>query len=417
MSAIAILPAISFSLATAAALFFEASPLAALVTHNGNATNSGLELRILAPFLPLATLMTITMAGIRVWSIKQYVILQNLLVPMGRPLLVGIFVALGLTPLLGAIAFSVPIAVGAVMGTALLFRQFKKPILGRSSQDKSPGSDRWPIFVSFWRFSGLRSLGGVFAIFLTWFDVVLLGILGSNKEVAAYTVASRYVVLGIFASSSMAIALAPQLGRLWAARRKSAIHALYLESTWWIMGIAWPILLMMAIFAPLLMSIVGKTYATGATRCRFLRVAMLTNTGTGNNGVTVLMLGRTKTILLIDATAMIVNVALNVELIPRYGAEGAAVAWSASILLSALIASVVLYRIAGIHPFGTGYMVVAVSAVASYGIVGVGFRWALGATWIAGAMAAVLGSASYLYLIGNIAIQGLDKSTRLSDPN
>jgi hypothetical protein len=49
-----------------------------------------------------------------------------------------------------------------------------------------------------------------------------------------------------------------------------------------------------------------------------------------------------------------------------------------------------------LHPFGTGYYAVAISALVAYGVVGLVTRVTIGATWTAGALVAVVGSVMYL---------------------
>ena len=303
----------------------------------------------------------------------------------------------GVSPFLGAISFTVPLAIGAIVGAALLFRHLGSPIRGDRPLPASieTAKPRRRIFVDFWRFSGIRSIAGVAQILLLYLDIVLLGILGSSKQVASYTVASRYILIGTFALSSVGIALAPQLGRLWATGKTEAAHTVYRESTWWVMAISWPVLLLMALFAPLLMSIVSQDYRTGAVALEILALAMLANTGTGNNGIAILMAGRNSTNLLIGVVAVVLNIALNIVLIPKYGAAGAADAWSVSILFTAIAASFVLFRTVNVHPFGSGYAAVAVSAIASYGLLGIVVRSVLGATWSSGVIVVVCGSVLY----------------------
>jgi len=398
LSAIAIGPAVVASVAIAAVIFFEATPIARLVTHHGSVVAAAEELRILTPFLPLATVMTITLAGVRVWSIEQYVFVQSLLVPAGRPLLLGAFLALGISPFLGAISFAVPLAIGAMVGVALLLSHLGRPIRGEEPLPASieTADPRQRILIDFWKFSGIRSVAGVVQVLLIYLDIVLLGVLGSSKQVAAYTVASRYILIGNFALSSVGIAITPQLGRLWAAGKIEAARTVYRESTWWIMGISWPMLILMALFAPLLMSLISQSYTIGALALEILAVAMLANTGTGNNGIAILMAGRNSANLLIGTVAVILNVVLNVVLIPRFGPTGAALAWSGSILFTAIAASLVLFRTVNVHPFGAGYWAVALSAIASYGVLGTVIRFTLGATWTSGVIVLVFGSAFYL---------------------
>jgi O-antigen/teichoic acid export membrane protein len=398
LTAVAVYPALLVSVAIAAGIFLNAGSIAKLLLHQGPVIAAAKELRLIAPFLPLATVMTIMLAGVRVWSVGQSVVIQGLLVPIGRFLLIGVFVAVGMTPLLGALAFAGPFAIGAIASRLLLHTHLVKPILVERASAKSLGirADQKRLFVRFWRFSGPRSIGGLFSILLLSLDVVLLGALGRSGQVAAYNVASRYIIIGGFALSSVAVAIAPQLSRLWADHRTRAAQTVYRESTWWIMGISWPVLILMALFAPLLMSFVNSRYTAGIVALEILALATLVNTGTGNNLAAILMAGKSSTVLLIEATELTLNVALNVALIPRFGATGAAIAWSVSILFGAASASAVLFRIASIHPFGLGYWAVVLSAVSSYGVIGLVARLCFGATWTSGLAAAILGSGCYL---------------------
>ena len=61
---------------------------------------------------------------------------------------------------------------------------------------------------------------------------------------------------------------------------------------------------------------------------------------------------------------------LNLILILGYGMTGAAVAWSASILLNNLLPLVQVWRLIGLHPFGPRSIAVASSSVVCIGGVG-----------------------------------------------
>lgn len=79
------------------------------------------------------------------------------------------------------------------------------------------------------------------------------------------------------------------------------------------------------------------------------------------------------------AASLATNVALNPVLIPRYGIEGAATAWAASIVLNNVLALAEVRLALGFHPLARGY-VVAVVALGVFGGIGLGVREALGAS-------------------------------------
>jgi O-antigen/teichoic acid export membrane protein len=397
LSMIAIFPSAIVGSLIALAVFLNASGIAHLVVRHGDISQAAGELRILAPFLPFSAVMMIALAGNRAWSIRESVLVQNVSVPLVRAVILGTVLAIGITPLLGALAWAAPLVFGGLVGCWLLAHHLREPTVGESKASTLIADVTRPLEVArtFWRFSGPRSIAGPLSLLLVSLQIALLGVFSTPKQIADYTVASRYMLLGTFALTSIGYAIAPQLSRLWVAGRKSAVQTVYGESTWWIMSISWPIQIMMAIFAPLLMSILGLDYRGGVAALEILALGQLANTGTGNNSIAILMAGRSRVNLLIEGTVLVLGVALSVLLIPKYGATGAAIALSASLLVSSLIASVVLYRIGHVHPFGSGYGAVAIAMLASYGGPGLTCRMLFGATWLCASVVAVVGTLLY----------------------
>ena len=401
LSIIAILPSLVFCLAAAAVLIVYSDSLASLLVHRGNIDDAARELRIVSPLLPLSAIMTISLAGIRAWSVNESVMVQSIVVPLVRILLFGLFVILGTTPLLAAIAFSTPLGLGAVIGVLLLAAHLKIPLRGEEFEIYVvPRKSNIRLLArEFWKFSGPRGIGGAFGVLLAWLDIVLLGALGTTKQVAAYTLASRYIMIGTFALASMAVAIAPQLSRLWVAGKSVQAQTIYRESTWWIIAISWPPLMFMALFASPLLSVAGHDYEIAVPAMEILALTMLANAGTGNNSIAILMAGKSTVNLLIEGTSLGINVALNVILIPKIGLRGAAIAWSASIMFTAFTASAMLYRIKRVHPFGISYWAVVAATVLSFGLPGLLIRLILGANWASFAIAGGLCSSIYVGLL------------------
>ena len=126
---------------------------------------------------------------------------------------------------------------------------------------------------------------------------------------------------------------------------------------------------------------------------------MLFRSGTGNNAVALLMGGGSRENLAVNAGALALNVCLNLVLIPRLGAAGAAIAWAASIAFTSLTTSVFLYRRTGLLPFGAGYAVVVFSTVVAYGVFALGIRLILGTSVGATITGAAIGTAIFVALM------------------
>jgi O-antigen/teichoic acid export membrane protein len=100
----------------------------------------------------------------------------------------------------------------------------------------------------------------------------------------------------------------------------------------------------------------------------------------GTVDVVLLMGGRSSWNLYNTVAGLVLNVALNLILIPRYGVTGAAMAWSASILTNNLAPLVQVWTFMRLHPFGRGFFRAALAGGVTYGAVGLAFRLGLGAS-------------------------------------
>jgi O-antigen/teichoic acid export membrane protein len=111
------------------------------------------------------------------------------------------------------------------------------------------------------------------------------------------------------------------------------------------------------------------------------------------------MAGRSGWNLATTALALVVNVVLNIVLVPRWGVEGAAVAWAASILCTNLIPLAQTWAVLGMHPFGRGTATAVPIALGTVGGTGLLARFVLGPTVPALAVTVVVGGALHLALL------------------
>ena len=84
------------------------------------------------------------------------------------------------------------------------------------------------------------------------------------------------------------------------------VRSAFRVATWWVV-IAWPAFLVMASFSPVFMRLFGHDYISGATPLTILSLGMLLLTGTGSNGIALLMAGRSSWSLAISAMSLAVN--------------------------------------------------------------------------------------------------------------
>jgi O-antigen/teichoic acid export membrane protein len=116
---------------------------------------------------------------------------------------------------------------------------------------------------------------------------------------------------------------------------------------------------------------------------------MLINLATGNVTVVLLMGGKSSWNVVNTLAALIVNVGLNIVLLPRIGILGAAIAWAASILVDNVAAVIEVWLTLGLGPFGPGYLTVIAAAGGGFTVAGLAARHFIGQT-LAGLVAAAL---------------------------
>ncbi len=383
----ALVPPIVVGLLICGALLTARVEIADLIVRQGNKLGTQHVLVVIAPFVPIAAVMQVACAAVRTWSIRDMVLIQNVLLPCCRLALLFFVAEFRLTPTTAALAWAVPLAVCAAIACAYLLTVCLRE-RRRVSAVPADGSTR-SVALALWKFSGPRSLSGIFQILIAWLDVLLVGALASSSQSAAYAVASRYVITATFALNAIGIAIAPQLARIFDRGDSKSAQLIYRESTWWVMAATWPVLVILVVYAPFMMHIFGRDYAAGIVSLQILGLAMLLNTGTGNNAIALLMGGGSRENLAVNAGALALNVALNLVLIPRLGAAGAAWAWAASIAFTSFTTSLLLYRRTGLLPFGRGYAVVVFCTVVGYGLFTLGARLVLG-TGVGGTITGVV---------------------------
>ena len=394
---VALLPSLLASLIAGALLYGFAGSLSHLFLKGSEAMSATHVLRLFAPFIPVMTATTIILAATRTWSIRSFVNVGYIFLPVLRLVLLGLFTAIGASLFRSALAWAIPLALALLLSLRSFLRRAPNGELRLAWPNGSPG--RHGIAATFWRFSLARSLATVFEVLLQWFDVLLVGAISGVSAAAAYAIVSRYIVLGTFPSAAVAFAIAPQVsGLLHLDRRKDAM-GIYRASTHWIMIVGYPIMMTLGVYAPLFLLPFGHHYQLGATALSVIAAAMLVGLGTGNNGVMLLMAGGSTPNLLVAAVSLTVNVVANVILIPHLGLTGAAVSWAISIICTNVLTSILLWSRLKMHPFGRQFLYVALSAAICYGLLGIIGRTVFEDRVLPAFLLLFAGTAAYVTLI------------------
>jgi O-antigen/teichoic acid export membrane protein len=197
-------------------------------------------------------------------------------------------------------------------------------------------------------------------------DAVLLGRYRNVGEVGAFRVIQPHARLNQIVMTSFALLFTPIAARMFARKDTEGINKMYWQTAVWMAVFSFPIFaITFSLARPLTVATFGSRYAGSAVYLSLLSVGYYFNAAVGHNGLTLKVFGKLRYIVVINIGAVIVNIAVNIALIPRYGALGAAIGTTSTLIAHNLFKQAGL-RAAGISLFqwrtARVYLVIAATA-------------------------------------------------------
>lgn len=170
------------------------------------------------------------------------------------------------------------------------------------------------------------------------FVVVLLQYFASTTEVAEFRAVVPVAGLNLIVMQSFKYLFTPEAARLFARQDSQGINDLYWRSATWIAVMTFPVFAAsFSLARPVTVLLFEERYASSATVLALLTLGNYMNAAMGFNAYTLRVFGKVGYIVAIDLFTALVGVILNVLLIPRYGAIGAAIGTTAALVLYNLL--------------------------------------------------------------------------------
>jgi len=347
------------------------------------------QLRVLAVFLPLGVLSDTLLAATRGFrTMRPTVVLDKILRPASQVLALVVLTALASHAAAGyTAAWVAPYLLSALLAAVALHQRVPRapavnPVAARSttgSVGTGPGTvygappviDEVAEHIdarTFWRFTGPRAVASVAQLALNRFDVLLLAGLAGLKAAAVYAVAGRFIVLGQFANQAINQSVQPRIAERLSLGDRDGANQLYQTATGWLVFAAWPLYLGIAVYAPVYLGIFGAQYRHAGAVVMVLALAMLVATGCGMVDIVLSMAGRTSWNLANVLIALAVTIGLDLLLIPRFGALGAAAGLACAMVANNLLPLIQVGRAVGLHPFGAGTRAAALLSIGCFGV-------------------------------------------------
>jgi O-antigen/teichoic acid export membrane protein len=324
-------------------------------------------LRVLAVGLPLAAAYDLVLAQTRVFgSMRPTVVVEKFGRGIAQPVAILIIEAWGGGSLALAIAWTAPYLPGLLWALVWNRKVFQA---NAPRTEQLPSREVAEVRSEFWRYTIPRAAARIFQVALQRADIVLVAALRSPKEAAVYAAASRLLVFGQLGTLAVQQVMQPHLSRLLASGDQEGATSVFQTSTAWLMAFAWPAYLASAAAAPIMLSVFGHGYRGGQAPLVILSLTMLLATACGPVDIVLLMGGRSGLSLINNFASLVVDIALNVLLIPKYGITGAAIAWAVALVVRNILPLWQVRSMMQMSPISSGALWVMASAIACFGVV------------------------------------------------
>lgn len=387
---VALTPVILLSLLLAG-IVFAAAPWLSEQLLGGTSGATSL-VRVLAVFLPFVVLSDTLLGATRGFgTMRPTALIDRITRPSLQLILLFIAGSVAGLTLMGA-AWALPYVITAVAAGAWLRQLVKDAGNSRQTADIE-------IRKAFWLFTWPRAFTSIVQQALQRLDIILVSALRSPAEAALYGVATRFLVVGQLANSALGLAAQPQVARLISEGKRDEANQVYRTTTTWVILMNGPLYIVIAVFSPLLLSLFGPQYEEAWPVTVTLCAAAFLGNGSGMVDVMLSMAGRTTWTLANAIVALVVQVAVDIALIPEFGAFGAAIGWGASILTANALSLTQLARADGLHPFERSTALAAAIGLVAVGIPAAVFAITLGQTWLSLALTLLVSAAVFPVLV------------------
>jgi O-antigen/teichoic acid export membrane protein len=241
-------------------------------------------------------------------------------------------------------------------------------------------------------------------------EVYLLTAMQSSEATGVFNIASRTSVLIVAFLEGLGYIFSPFISDLSNRQEMSQLQELVSTVTRWSFMIGLPIALTLILFNGPILRIFGTSFEQAVPALIVLSLGQLINAATGPVGIILTMSGHPKVNLIDSILTLILNVVLDVLLIPRLGIMGAAIGSSIAIGLVNILRTIQVYWILHIWAYDWRFLKPVAAAAVAGGATYLLISRGLGSEWLTFGVGLALFGVVYA---GGILLLGLSESDML----
>jgi O-antigen/teichoic acid export membrane protein len=184
--------------------------------------------------------------------------------------------------------------------------------------------------------------------------ILFLGAMKGAETAGLYAIAIRVADLLTFGLMSVNLALAPVAARLWAQKDIPQLQQVVTKTVRVVFIFTVPMAAVLVIFGEKILSIFGPAFTRGKPALVILVIGQLANIGMGSVALLLIMTGHAREVAIATGVCVILNISLNLIMIPSLGMVGTALAVSSSLIVWNVLLALWVYRRLAIHSTALG---------------------------------------------------------------
>ena len=306
-------------------------------------------LTILILLAPIQSLDDVEIGLFAVFAEPRSIFVRRyVLTPALRVLVVALLIATGGDVTFLAGGYVIAAATGVLIYAVVLWRLLRRRGLivpGRWRSMRMPARD---VF----RFALPLLSTDILYAFLGTSDVILLGHFRGPDSVASLRAIQPLAQLNQVVLSSFTLLYTPLASRLFTRGDRQGLRDLYWQTAIWMAVLSFPVFAATTSLAgPLSVGLFGVEYQDSAILLALLSTGYYFQAALGFNGLTIKVTGHVRAAVAIDLLAAATNVAVNLLLIPPYGALGAAIGTTTTLIVHNILKQIGLRMTTGVDLF------------------------------------------------------------------
>ena len=334
------------SVILAVAIFFSAGFLALRVFEKPFMETMLKAFSLAVPFFVVMSMSLWATQGFKV--VKYSAFVQQMVQPLTSLVLVLVLYFLG-APVFGAVgAYVTSMVLGSILGLFYLRKVFPK-ITDATVPSVFETRDLF-------RVSGPMIVASFMRHLNTWTSTLVVGAFVTTGAVALYNTAARTALLAsVFVIAFNGI-FSPIIADLYRRGKMEDLAETYKDVSRWVFTANLVFFLATLVLAKDVMSIFGPRFVEGWPVLVIVAGAQMFGASVGSTGRLLAMTDRQRIVMYATVGTVVLNVALNVLLVPRYGIVGSAVATALAMIAVNAVTLMAVKRTLGLWPYTPAYL-------------------------------------------------------------